>query len=34
MRPVDLPRVGRLAMEAAAAISRRMGYVERRRSAG
>jgi hypothetical protein len=34
MRPVDLPRVGRLAMEAASAISRRMGYVERRRTAG
>ena len=34
MRPVDLPRVGRFAMEAAGAISRRMGYVERRRSAG
>ncbi len=34
MRPVDLPRVGRLAMEAASSISRRMGYVERRRSAG
>jgi DNA-binding IclR family transcriptional regulator len=34
MRPVDLPRVGRLVMEAASSISRRMGYVERRRSAG
>jgi DNA-binding IclR family transcriptional regulator len=33
MRPVDLPRVGRLTIEAAAAISRRLGYVERRRSA-
>jgi len=34
MRPVDLPRIGRLAMESATAISRRLGYVERRRSAG
>lgn len=33
MRPVDLPRVGRLAMEVAGAISRRLGYVERRRPA-
>jgi IclR family acetate operon transcriptional repressor len=33
MRPVDLPRVGRLTMEAATAISRRLGYVERRRPA-
>ncbi len=33
MRPVDLPRVGRLTIEAAAAISRRLGYVERRRPA-
>ncbi|MBI3648275.1 MAG: IclR family transcriptional regulator [Actinobacteria bacterium] len=32
MRPVDLPRAGRLTMEAAAAISRRLGFVERRRS--
>lgn len=31
MRGVDLPRMGRLAMEAADAISRRLGYVERRR---
>ncbi|MEO8476210.1 MAG: IclR family transcriptional regulator [Actinomycetota bacterium] len=31
MRPVDLPRVARLTMESAGAISRRMGYVERRR---
>jgi IclR family acetate operon transcriptional repressor len=31
MRPVDLPRIARLAMEAADAISRRLGYVERRR---
>jgi DNA-binding IclR family transcriptional regulator len=34
MRPVDLPRIARHTMEAAAAISRRLGYVERRRSAG
>jgi DNA-binding IclR family transcriptional regulator len=34
MRPVDLPRMGRLAIESATAISRRLGYVERRRSAG
>jgi IclR family acetate operon transcriptional repressor len=33
MRPVDLPRMGRLTMEAAASISRRLGYVERRRPA-
>jgi IclR family acetate operon transcriptional repressor len=33
MRPVDLPRVGRLTMDAAAAISRRLGYVERARPA-
>lgn len=33
MRPVDLPRVGRLTIEAATAISRRLGYVERRRPA-
>lgn len=33
MRPVDLPRVARLTMEAAAAVSRRLGYVERRRTA-
>lgn len=33
MRPVDLPRMGRLTMEAATAISRRLGYVERRRPA-
>jgi DNA-binding IclR family transcriptional regulator len=34
MRPVDLPRMGHLAMEAATAISRRLGFVERRRPAG
>ena len=33
MRPVDLPRVGRLTMETAGSISRRLGYVERRRPA-
>jgi IclR family transcriptional regulator, acetate operon repressor len=33
MRPVDLPRIGRLTMEASTAISRRLGYVERRRPA-
>ena len=33
MRPVDLPRVARLTMDAAGAISRRLGYVERRRPA-
>jgi DNA-binding IclR family transcriptional regulator len=32
MRPMDLPRVARLTMEAADAISRRLGYVERRRT--
>ena len=32
VRPVDLPRVGRLTIEAADAISRRLGYVERRGS--
>jgi IclR family acetate operon transcriptional repressor len=30
MRPIDLPRVARVTMEAADVISRRMGYVERR----
>ena len=30
LRPVDLPRVGRLTIEAADAISRRLGFVERR----
>lgn len=29
MRPVDLPRVGRLTMKAAEAVSRRLGHVER-----
>jgi IclR family acetate operon transcriptional repressor len=33
MRPVDLPRVGRLTMESAGVISRRLGFVERRRPA-
>jgi IclR family transcriptional regulator, acetate operon repressor len=31
MRPVDLPRVGRLTKESAASISRRLGYAERAR---
>jgi hypothetical protein len=31
---MDLPRMGHLTMEAANAISRRLGYVERRRTAG
>ena len=34
MRPVDLPRMALVTMEAATAISRRLGYVERRRPAG
>ncbi len=34
MRPVDLPRIGRQVGESAASISRRLGYVERRRPAG
>ena len=33
MRPVDLPRVGRLTKESATAVSRRLGYVERARPA-
>ena len=33
MRPIDLPRLGRLTIEAATAVSRRLGYVERRRPA-
>lgn len=33
MRPVDLPRVARLTVEAANAVSRRLGYVERGRIA-
>jgi DNA-binding IclR family transcriptional regulator len=32
MRPAELPRIGRMAVDAAGAISRRMGYAERRRS--
>jgi DNA-binding IclR family transcriptional regulator len=34
MRPVDLPRIALLTSEAAAAVSRRLGYVERRPAAG
>ena len=34
MRPVDLPRIGRSAIEAATAISRRLGYLELRSSVG
>ena len=34
IRPVDLPRVGRLTIEAAAQVSRRLGYVERGRGVG
>lgn len=34
LRPVELPRVARLVMDAAGAISRRVGYVERRQSVG
>ncbi len=34
MRPVDLPRVGHVTIEGATAISRRLGYMERRRPAG
>jgi len=34
MRPAELPRLAELAMDAANAISRRMGYVERRQSVG
>lgn len=30
MRPVDLPRIARAIMEAAAVISRRLGHSERR----
>ena len=33
MRPVDLPRIARLTMDAANVISRRLGYVERGRTA-
>lgn len=32
MRPMDLPRMARFAMDAADAISRRLGYVDRRRT--
>jgi DNA-binding IclR family transcriptional regulator len=32
MRPVDLPRLARLTVEAANALSRRLGYVDRGRS--
>lgn len=32
LRPIELPRVARLTMEAAGAISRRLGYSERRQS--
>lgn len=34
VRPVDLPRMGKLTIEAATAISRRLGYVERRAASG
>jgi hypothetical protein len=34
MRGIDLPRMARFAMDAADAISHRLGYVERKRSAG
>jgi len=34
LRRSDIPRVGRIVMDAAGAISRRMGYVERRQSVG
>jgi IclR family transcriptional regulator, acetate operon repressor len=34
MRPVELPRIARLAVDAAGAISRRLGFVERRHSVG
>ena len=34
MRPVDLPRIARLTMDAAVALSRRLGHVERKRSVG
>ena len=33
MRPMDLPRIARLTMEAAGAVSRRLGYVDRGRTA-
>jgi IclR family transcriptional regulator, acetate operon repressor len=34
LRPVELPRIARITMDAAEAISRRLGYVERRQSVG
>ena len=34
MRPAELPRVARMAMDTAAAVSRRLGYVERSQSVG
>ncbi|MFL5736106.1 MAG: IclR family transcriptional regulator [Actinomycetota bacterium] len=34
MRPVELPRIARLTVDAANAISRRIGYVERRQPVG
>jgi DNA-binding IclR family transcriptional regulator len=34
MRPVELPRIAKLTVDAANAISRRIGYVERRQPVG
>ena len=34
MRPVELPRIARTTMDAAGAISRRIGYIERRQPVG
>jgi IclR family acetate operon transcriptional repressor len=34
MRPAELPRVARMARDAAAAVSRRLGYAERSQSVG
>ncbi len=34
MRPVELPRIARMAQDAASALSRRMGFAERRHSVG
>src|SRR5207247_9588257 len=34
MRGIDLPRMARFAMDAADAISHRLGYVQRKRDAG
>jgi IclR family transcriptional regulator, acetate operon repressor len=34
LRPMELPRIARITMDAAEAISRRLGYVERRQSVG